>query len=148
MNPTIRIRCAGILLKASEILLVRHEKAGRSYWLLPGGGVEYGESAETALKREFFEECGLTVQVGDLVLMHDSIPPDHHRQVLNLYFPVTTEEDQIRSKKEEVLREAKFHPLATLTSLVIYPRITSQLLEGIATKWVGGRRYLGNIWDE
>lgn len=47
-----------------EVLLVRH-----SYlpdWLLPGGGVEWGESAERALHREITEECGL--QISHLVL--------------------------------------------------------------------------------
>ena len=35
-----RIRVAGLLINGGRVLLVRHEKDGRSYWLLPGGGVE------------------------------------------------------------------------------------------------------------
>ena len=33
-------------------------------WELPGGGVDFGESPQKALKREIFEEVGLDVAVG------------------------------------------------------------------------------------
>ena len=39
----------------------RHEKSGREYWLLPGGGVNSGESLVEALRRELEEE----VAIGD-----------------------------------------------------------------------------------
>src|SRR6185295_19384175 len=101
----IRIRAAGILVKDDQILLVRHEKNGKSYWLIPGGGVDFGESVEAALKREFQEEVGLEIKVGKLVLVHDSIPPNRHRQVLNLYFVVTAEKFEIKVTSDAVLKD-------------------------------------------
>ena len=50
MEP--RIRVSAILRRDSRLLLVRHEKQGREYWLLPGGGVGGGETLVAALKRE------------------------------------------------------------------------------------------------
>jgi ADP-ribose pyrophosphatase YjhB (NUDIX family) len=54
-----RIRVGALLRSGDSVLLLRHEKGGRSYWLLPGGGVEEGESLHVALARELAEECGL-----------------------------------------------------------------------------------------
>ena len=54
-EPTPRIRVAGLLLQGGSVLLVRHQKGEDTYWLLPGGGVQYGESLEEALNRELLE---------------------------------------------------------------------------------------------
>jgi 8-oxo-dGTP diphosphatase len=54
-----RIRVGALLRSGDSVLLLRQEKSGRSYWLLPGGGVEEGESLHVALARELSEECGL-----------------------------------------------------------------------------------------
>ncbi len=148
MKNTIRIRAAGILTKEDQILLVRHEKHGRSYWLLPGGGVDYGESVDQALVREFQEECGLDVKIGPLVLVHDSIPPDKHRQVLNLYFTVEHQGGELKAGEDPVMKDAQFHPLSDIPGMDVYPRVMPQVLEGIATGWKAGCRYLGNVWDK
>ena len=72
-----RIRVSAILRWGGRILLCRHEKAGRAYWLLPGGGVNSGESLVRALHRELAEEVGVTdeIPVEGPVAIVDPIAP-------------------------------------------------------------------------
>lgn len=144
----IRIRVAGILVWGQKILLVRHEKNGKSYFLLPGGGMEFGETAEQSLLREFKEEVGLTIEVGRLVMVQDSIPPNLHRQVLNLYFLVKTSNHDIKVTPDAVLKDADYYPLDHFMSMTVNPDVKTEILEGIKNNWEGNCLYLGNRWRD
>jgi ADP-ribose pyrophosphatase YjhB (NUDIX family) len=148
MMPAIRIRVAGILVKDSRILLVRHEKNGNSYWLLPGGGMEFGETAEEALVREFKEEVGLDISVGKLILVQDSIPPNRHRQVLNLYFLVSASRFDIKVTTDGVLKDASFYPLDDFKDMIVNPDVKTEILSGLSSNWPEGCQYLGNRWKD
>ncbi len=70
------IRYQGAILRGTSILLVQHREhaGGRSYWLLPGGGREEGETEEQCVVREMNEETGLDVQVERLLMDVPSLP--------------------------------------------------------------------------
>lgn len=145
---SIRIRVAGILIQDQKILLVRHEKNGKSYFLLPGGGIEYGETASEALIREFNEEVGLSIEVGKLVFVQDSIPPNRHRHVLNLYFLVETSNFNIIVTQDNVLKGAGYYSFDNFPTLTVNPDIKAEIFEGIQNHWAGDCQYLGNRWKE
>ncbi|MFC1959905.1 NUDIX domain-containing protein [Chloroflexota bacterium] len=58
----IRPSVYGLIVHEGRILLVRHTPTGK--YILPGGGIDKGEPILTALKREIWEETGITVEVG------------------------------------------------------------------------------------
>lgn len=86
MADSIRIRATGILVRDDCVLMIENydDQVGL-YYNLPGGGVVFGEAVHEALKRELFEEIGLAVKVGRLLLtfemrhgwIRDTIAPFH-----------------------------------------------------------------------
>jgi 8-oxo-dGTP diphosphatase len=67
----------GVVFDGDRVLLVKRGKEPlRGRWLIPGGTVELGESLTEAVVREVWEETGLVVQAGPVVLVFDRIERD------------------------------------------------------------------------
>lgn len=64
-----------ILIRDDAIALIERRRTGRRYYVLPGGGVEAGETPTEAAAREAIEELGVTVAVGRPVaaLLRDGV---------------------------------------------------------------------------
>ncbi|MEW6082003.1 MAG: NUDIX hydrolase [Bacillota bacterium] len=71
-----------ILFRQDEVLLVKRGKdPGSGIWTLPGGLLEVGETVREGTAREVMEECGLDVEVLDLVETVERILIDRAGQV-------------------------------------------------------------------
>lgn len=100
-----RVSAYGLCVGPRGALLVRMG-AGRfeGEWTVPGGGLDWGEHPEDAVRREVFEETGLAAEVGPLLGVfsqpfHRSedrpFPPVH---VVGLYYAVTRVEGLLRDE--------------------------------------------------
>jgi len=146
----IRIRVGAVIVKHGEILLVKHEKDGRTYWLLPGGGQEFGETAAQALERELKEECGLNVKCGQLLFMAESLPPDKHRQVMNLTFlaELVSGEAHLAEKDSERLKGVAWVKKDQLSKLTFFPDFRDALLAQWDCDFQLQAENLGNLWKD
>jgi len=102
--PTKRQRLAAkaLIRRGDRILLARLSRRAveEGRWTLPGGGVDHGESPETALVREIDEEAGLRPVVNALIGVHDAHlkgnAPDGRLEdfhAVNLVYRATVPED-------------------------------------------------------
>lgn len=84
----LRLRVCGLYRDGDQLLMVRHRGVGPTdtFWCPPGGGAQFGETAPNALVREFAEETGLSVTVGDLLFVNEFMQPPLH--ALELFFDV------------------------------------------------------------
>jgi ADP-ribose pyrophosphatase YjhB (NUDIX family) len=146
-NP--RIRVAAVIPDEEGLVLVRHRKNGEIYDLLPGGGVEPGETLEAALKREVLEETGLTCDVGHPLFINDSIAPDGSRHVVQITFLATRTGGEIdMDPSDERVLAAHFVPVSLLAYLDLRPPMAQQLLAAATTGYPATTRYLGALWTD
>lgn len=68
-----------IVIEDDRILLVRWVEGPVPEWTLPGGGMEFGETAEACAVREALEETGLDVEIDRLLGVHDRYIPVEQR---------------------------------------------------------------------
>jgi ADP-ribose pyrophosphatase YjhB (NUDIX family) len=104
---------------------------------------------QEAIVREVKEETNLDVRAGDMVLVHDSIPPDFHRHIVNVYFMSEVVGGDLRvGQHDKRLRDLEYLPLTELPKVEMYPAIGEELLMGIRNGFADCPRYLGNLWVE
>jgi ADP-ribose pyrophosphatase YjhB (NUDIX family) len=132
------------------MLLCRHEKPGKEYWLLPGGGVNGGESLADALHRELLEEVGIDDELpleGPIAIV-DSIAPERNftaKHVVHIIFSgdLTGRSLERVTSQDAAVRGHRLFAVTDLDDIVVHPPIQRFL-----QRWRPGDPvvYLGALW--
>lgn len=90
-----------VIIRDGQILLSHETESG--WWLLPGGGMEDGETPEECVVREVWEETGLIVRPTEQFLtLHEYY--EEYRYISHYFVCEVTGEDQTHLTEEEKRR--------------------------------------------
>lgn len=116
----LRIRICGICIRDNSILLVNHTSLNKEnkLWMPPGGGLEFSETIEQCLQREFLEETGYKIAKSSFFCIHEHIAPplhaiEHFYEVSIIGGNLITGIDPEISK--QIIKEVKWVPLHELS---------------------------------
>jgi 8-oxo-dGTP diphosphatase len=109
----LRVRACGICIENDQVLLINHSGLTQGdFWSLPGGGIEFGETAHDCLKREFLEETGLVIEVCDFLFVCEFINRPLH--AIEVYFSVKSQGGTLAAGNDpefgnqQIIKQVKF----------------------------------------
>jgi ADP-ribose pyrophosphatase YjhB (NUDIX family) len=149
MEKNIRIRVAVVIPRENEILLVRHVKGNRQYWLIPGGGLNWGETIEDCARREIKEETNMDIKLLKLLFVSESVSQEFERHLVNLFFlgQVLNPGDPIQVVSDERIQEACYVPVEKLRDIELHPPVSSFVIRAFQSNFTGPALFLGNLWS-
>lgn len=124
----VRVRSCGVLVEQEKVLLVElfSPVTTKWTWIAPGGGVEFGESLEEALVREFKEETSLNISVEKRMHINEIRTDSIH--AIEFYYLVRRESGELElgtdpeiPENEQILRNIGFFSKEELEKMEVAP---------------------------
>ncbi|GAA3411365.1 NUDIX hydrolase [Paenibacillus hodogayensis] len=103
-----------------QLLLVRNVKGHSSYWGLPGGAVEKGETLEQAAVREVKEETGYDIAITGLSSLREMFFRDagNHAFIVTFFAKIVGGEMDARNDPDRDIAEVRWADLPTAKRLM------------------------------
>lgn len=125
-----RVRVCAFLIENESVLFIKQADlfdTRKSYFLPPGGGLQFQEKLETAVQREFLEETGLNITPIKLLYINQFIFDQLH--AVEFYFLVERADqgkavkgtDPELSETEQIIQGVYWIPINDLNNYSLVP---------------------------
>lgn len=115
----VRTRTSGILIKNNKILLVEHSLNGKVFFAPPGGGVEFGETLNESLMREFKEETDLRITNTKFLFITEYISSPLH--AIEVFYHVKSWDGEVTKgldpENYNLIKDVKWFSIEDIKSL-------------------------------
>lgn len=112
-----RIAIDAVIVKNGDILLIKRAvEPFKDMWALPGGGIEFDETAEDAVKKEVEEEVGLQIKSTKFLQIYTD-PKRDPKQIITLSYLVEVDGEP---KAGSDVSSYKFFPLNELPEVMAF----------------------------
>jgi ADP-ribose pyrophosphatase YjhB (NUDIX family) len=142
------VRVAAIIVRDGAVLTHRSVERGRTYYALPGGHLEAGETTADCLARELREEFALEVAVGRLAYVAEGMfiggrkkPKLKHEVVFYYLASLRDPFASVRSQEEPRLY-AHWLPLHEPLNALFPSWLRELLPRDVASAWSGPTRHV------
>ena len=127
MTPKGRDRAAGIVIKDGNILLMHRMNKGEEYYVIPGGGIENGETPKETTIREIYEEMSVVVTISKLFheMVREAGEQDYYyecKYVSGEPALRTDSSEYEKTKTGQQIYEPQWIPFSKIEDILIYPK--------------------------
>ena len=133
--PEMTLRARAVIPDTEgNVLLDRtHDPAKEGFYWFPGGGIEPGETAEEAVKRELVEEAALQIDVLKPLYLSENlfVESGEYRHEVILYFLAA-----VHARLETAptdLREHEWHPPSATPRPLLPPDVAAAVIYDLET---------------
>lgn len=134
--------------KDNRLLMVKQHHEDKDIWMLPGGGIEEGETSVDAAIREVKEETGLDIKVTGVAWHIEEVSPERGQRFVNYMVGHITGghlelgKDPEFSDEDQVLRETRFMTREELDQVeYLYPAFLNKEIWDILKEEPNGMTY-------
>lgn len=126
----MRVRVSAVFERGGELLLMQYKYGGKDVFSLPGGGVNQDTPLKEALRREWREEIGVKVDVGEIIMIGEAPATKRHPQTLHIIFEALEiyGTPKVRPENTSSLGIA-WVPFEQIRQLPIYPDVGKKLYD-------------------
>jgi ADP-ribose pyrophosphatase YjhB (NUDIX family) len=123
-TPRPTIACRAAIVKDGQILLVNGDGTG-DFWCLPGGRMEYGETLIDCVRREAYEETGLSISAYNVFAVSEFLYPSNTFHNVDIFFRCQIESGDLVDEWVDTggpVSQRRFFTLTELQDLNVFPR--------------------------